>query len=86
MSILQSVPRSRELIQICLPSHANACGVTAGEASRRLSMIDTSFTSSFLILTFYFETRSPPTLARCYPRSFTFYFAIPIRLILLSNF
>src|SRR6476620_7268655 len=24
-----------------------------------------------------FETRSPPTLARCYPRSFTFYVARP---------
>jgi len=27
------------------------------------------------------ETRSLPTLARCYPRSFTFYVAHPIRSI-----
>jgi integrase/recombinase XerD len=41
--------------------------------------------SQFLIFNFYFETRSRPTLARCCPRSFTFYVAIPIRSILISD-
>src|SRR5690349_2103912 len=30
-STLQAVPRSRELIQSCLPSQAKACGVTVGD-------------------------------------------------------
>src|SRR6266700_7239416 len=41
MSILQSVPRSRELIQSSSPSHASACGVTIGELLRFKSV--TSF-------------------------------------------
>src|ERR1700751_5852730 len=41
--------------------------------------------AEFLIFNFYFETHSRPTLARCYPRSFTFYVAIPIRSILISD-
>ena len=32
------------------------------------------------------ETRSLPALARCYPRSFTFYVAPPVRSILTSSF
>src|SRR5205807_8830213 len=40
LSILQSVPRSRELIQSCSPSQASACGVIVGELNRRFSIID----------------------------------------------
>jgi len=36
--------------------------------------------------TFRVETRSLPTLARCYPRSFTFYLARPARSIVTSSF
>src|SRR2546429_8451534 len=35
---------------------------------------------------FLIETHSLPTLAHCYPRSFTFYVAQPIRSILTSSF
>jgi len=59
-----------------------------------------SFTSSFFAsdfcndLSYFFvqpsyfivETRSLPALARCYPRSFTFYVAHPTRSILTSHF
>ena len=38
------------------------------------------------VLYFIIETRSPPALARCYPRSFTFYVARPARSIFPSAF
>src|SRR6266550_3758205 len=41
---------------------------------------------TFLMKTSRVETRSLPALARCYPRSFTFYVAHPIRSILTSSF
>src|SRR5262245_25896477 len=42
--------------------------------------------SHFSMKTFRVETRSLPALARCYPRSFTFYVAHPIRSTLTSAF
>jgi len=63
------VPRSRELIQSCLPLHANACGVTAGEGNLFRSLIFGNFKfspnnigrlSSFST----WKTRSLPALAR----------------------
>src|SRR5438552_205545 len=41
---------------------------------------------TFLMKTSRVETRSLPALARCYPRSFTFYVAHPARSILTSSF
>jgi len=68
-----------------LPSQASACGVIVGEGSRFRSLIVGSFILNDIITTarvnfrcLFFETRSLPTLAHCYPRSFTFYVAIPI--------
>ena len=40
---------------------------------------------TFLMKTSRVETRSLPALARCYPRSFTFYVAHPARSILTSS-
>src|SRR5260370_41739800 len=65
LSILQSVPRSRELIQSCSPSHASACGVTVGDSNLFRSLIAGSFIVTeqylpssavfyFLFLTSYF--------------------------------
>jgi len=66
--------------KIALERRHYGCEHTA-DALARAKTIDCGIVRHFLI-----ETRSLPTLARSYPRSFAFYVASPGRSILPSSF